>query len=190
VFECVLICQQYQQATGLTPVRRLKSSEQCAIEFGECLQGTLADVIGQLIYPLEIIQDTLSLDVRQGLDGGFEAGQQFDRDHVPIEGFRESDIPLFEIGSQVRRPNMTQKARQAEAHAPSHLIAHHKALWRTSYDCAECRYAQARVHPPAFVQSRKIGRQILCRIPAYQQATCCDPRISETRPKNPDIRPD
>jgi hypothetical protein len=39
-----------------------------------------------LIYPLEIIQNTLSLDVRQGLDGGFDAGQQFDGDRIPIEG--------------------------------------------------------------------------------------------------------
>jgi hypothetical protein len=86
VVECVLICQQYQQATGLTTVRRVKSSEQCAIKLGECLQGTLADVICQLIYSLEIIEDTLSLDLRQGLDGGFEAGQQFDGDRIPIEG--------------------------------------------------------------------------------------------------------
>jgi hypothetical protein len=74
VVECVLICQQHQQATGLAPARRLKSSEQCAIEFRKCLQGTLADVVGQLIHALEIIQDMLSLEVRQGLNGGLEAG--------------------------------------------------------------------------------------------------------------------
>jgi hypothetical protein len=58
VVECFLIRQQYQEPTGLMPLTGLKSPEQRRIGFGKCQQGTLADVIGQLIYPLEIIQNT------------------------------------------------------------------------------------------------------------------------------------
>jgi hypothetical protein len=93
VVECFLICQQYQQPTGLMPVTRLKSLEQRSIGFGQCQQRTLADVIGQLIYPFEIIQNTLSLEIWQGLDSGLQAGKQFGGDCIPIEPFRETDIP-------------------------------------------------------------------------------------------------
>jgi len=44
--ECFLVRQQCQQAAGLTPVTRLKSSKQRPLGFGNCQQRTLADIVG------------------------------------------------------------------------------------------------------------------------------------------------
>jgi hypothetical protein len=61
----------------------------------------LAEFIGELIYPLEIIQNLLSLLGGQGLDSVSEAVQQLRGGRIPIETFRESDIPLFKVIFQV-----------------------------------------------------------------------------------------
>jgi hypothetical protein len=133
---------------------KIESLHQRPIGFGKCQQRTLAELIGQLIYPFEIIQNTLPLELRKGLNGSLEAGQQLGGDSIPIDAFREPDIPLLKVVAQVRRPNMTQKARQAEAHARSLCDLAPQALVAASTDFAAYRYAQAQVHPSAFVQSR------------------------------------
>jgi hypothetical protein len=93
--ECFLVRQQCQQAASLTPVTSLKSSKQPPIGFGNCQQRTLADIVGQLIYPLEIVENPIASYVGQGLDGGLEAGIQFGGCRIPVEACRESDITLL-----------------------------------------------------------------------------------------------
>jgi hypothetical protein len=55
----------------------LKSSEQRPIGFGKRQQRALADIIRQLIYPLEIVENPLPLRVSQRLDANNLAGAAF-----------------------------------------------------------------------------------------------------------------
>ena len=70
-------------------------SKQLPLGFGNCQQRTLADIVGQLIYPLEIVENPIASYVGQGLDGGLEAGIQFGGCRIPVEACRESDITLL-----------------------------------------------------------------------------------------------
>ena len=154
MFKGVRLPQQSKERAALVALNSRDDVEKVGRTDERAPKSELPDLVGELGDPLEVIENTISLLLRQAVDDHPNLLDQFLLLVVPID-FRSVVSTFVKIGFQTFRLHPPEKFRQTEAHPLVPDIVGHSN-----------RCATSRTSTPAYKGA--LGRTFIFRCPGFR----------------------